>query len=236
MIFSEDGDMLTFGGTKLCKGMGKFIYNNSKVEIVDLSILLKKTKLTMSQFQNVCVLLGCDYCDKLSSPVAVYNDVRTSKNLKESIKKIIKRRTEHNKKYEKNGKGKLLCIPKKSDIKCIMKAKQYFRNASDDLDNNDNFIITTNNIQLRKIQYEHFMDFMCDNHNFNKVTIKNETDMLVNVYKRMNIKRKNNSKVYTLSENSKSYIMDNDNYVMETESESDDMPNKNSGKKKYIKS
>lgn len=57
-VGSEDMDILTFGATRLYRSI------NSKGKIVeyDLKTILEGLEYDMSQFIDMCILLGCDYC------------------------------------------------------------------------------------------------------------------------------------------------------------------------------
>ena len=57
-VISEDMDMLTFGSSKLIRGISK----ESNLKEYDLATLLKELNLTYEQFVDLCILLGCDYC------------------------------------------------------------------------------------------------------------------------------------------------------------------------------
>ena len=60
-VASEDMDLLTFGTKKLLKNfMKKTMY------CVDLDDILNQGEITMDQFIDLCILLGCDYTDTIS--------------------------------------------------------------------------------------------------------------------------------------------------------------------------
>lgn len=63
-VASEDMDTLPFGATILIRQL-----NASKdSEVVEYSLqkLLQKLNITQKEFVDLCILLGCDYCDKIS--------------------------------------------------------------------------------------------------------------------------------------------------------------------------
>lgn len=63
-VASEDMDTLPFGATVLLRQL-----NASKdSEVVEYSLpkLLNKLNITQKEFVDLCILLGCDYCEKLS--------------------------------------------------------------------------------------------------------------------------------------------------------------------------
>lgn len=55
---SEDMDLLTFGSTHL---IAKVSSSNNKCKLYNLNIILEELKITMDQFIDICILLGCDY-------------------------------------------------------------------------------------------------------------------------------------------------------------------------------
>lgn len=59
-IYSEDMDILTFGGTKLIKNIGK-----KNMFIVNLDKILEEGNLKFKEFIELCILLGCDYINKI---------------------------------------------------------------------------------------------------------------------------------------------------------------------------
>jgi len=65
-VFSEDMDMLTHGITRLVRGLtGGKTGKNKSVTVIDIGPLLTDLKFTLRQFQEWCILCGCDYCPKI---------------------------------------------------------------------------------------------------------------------------------------------------------------------------
>nr|XP_033788909.1 flap endonuclease 1-like isoform X2 [Geotrypetes seraphini] len=60
---TEDMDALPFGSTRLIRHLKAD--KNCEVEEYDLPCILEKLKLTHEQFVDLCILLGCDYCEKI---------------------------------------------------------------------------------------------------------------------------------------------------------------------------
>lgn len=56
-IASEDMDLLTFGTEVLLRNI-----NGTKIIEITLDKILKEAELTMDQFIDLCIMLGCDYC------------------------------------------------------------------------------------------------------------------------------------------------------------------------------
>lgn len=61
-IISDDMDLLASGDTKL---LYKFNVLSNKVTFYDKSVILEKMGLKEDQWQNFCVLSGCDYCSRI---------------------------------------------------------------------------------------------------------------------------------------------------------------------------
>jgi len=61
-VFSEDMDMLTHGVTRLVRGLTS---GNRPLTVIDIGLLLTDLKFTLRQFQEWCILCGCDYCPKI---------------------------------------------------------------------------------------------------------------------------------------------------------------------------
>lgn len=60
-VVSEDMDSLTFGAPILIRNFRK----QSLCREYDLKSILEQMDLTMVQFVDLCILLGCDYCPKI---------------------------------------------------------------------------------------------------------------------------------------------------------------------------
>lgn len=63
-VASEDMDTLPFGATLLIRQLNAS--KDSEVTEFSLQKLLHKLSLTQKEFVDLCILLGCDYCDKIS--------------------------------------------------------------------------------------------------------------------------------------------------------------------------
>ncbi|XP_052404730.1 probable flap endonuclease 1 homolog [Carassius gibelio] len=62
-VASEDMDTLAFGGTFLLRQLNA--KRDSEVTEYSLPKLLEVLQLTYEEFVDLCILLGCDYCDKI---------------------------------------------------------------------------------------------------------------------------------------------------------------------------
>lgn len=107
---SEDMDILTFGTNKLLRGLSAKDY---LIEY-DLDILLEELGLTMNQFIDVCILLGCDYTDTIIGigPKKAYDMIKKYKSIDEMIKQ------------DKNFKNKKFVLPENFNYEA---ARNYFK-------------------------------------------------------------------------------------------------------------
>ena len=63
-VFSEDTDILTHGAPLLVRGINSNEFRSQGLlKGYRLATILEETKLTMTQFVDVCILAGCDYAE-----------------------------------------------------------------------------------------------------------------------------------------------------------------------------
>ena len=88
-VLTEDMDILTFGAAKIYRNLT--LYNKDTMEI-SMEDVLKELKLNYEQFIELCLLFGCDYCDRLNDmkPELIYKYFMKSKNLMNTINDIKK--------------------------------------------------------------------------------------------------------------------------------------------------
>ncbi|XP_068427427.1 probable flap endonuclease 1 homolog [Clinocottus analis] len=63
-VASEDMDTLPFGGNILIRQLNA--KKDSEVVEYSLTRLLEKLQISQEEFVDLCILLGCDYCDKIA--------------------------------------------------------------------------------------------------------------------------------------------------------------------------
>lgn len=192
-ICSEDSDMLVHGAPYLFKdmfsAMNKSSENQVQVTVISLQKTLDKMDVTMEQFIDLCVLMGCDFSERIKNvgPVAVYSLIQSKKNIKDIIIEL-KEKSLTNNKIQIND----------DDVPGMFEARDYFRNAVNELDEMDDFVLTQHNIRLRLYQYDELMDFMCTKHNFNPKIIESGIKKMAIYYANMNIVRKNTKMVHQI--------------------------------------
>lgn len=108
-VLTEDMDILTFGSSKIYRNLGSF---KKKTLEINLNDILQKIKLNYDQFIELCILFGCDYCDRIKdiSPENLYNIYIKFKNINDTFKYL---------------KEKNYNIPTIDNIELI---KDYFKN------------------------------------------------------------------------------------------------------------
>ena len=88
---TEDMDCLTFGTPVLVRYLnsGHKGKDNPMMEY-RLKDVLKGLHLTQSQFNDLCILLGCDYCGRIHGigPIAAYKGIRQHKTLERFMKHL----------------------------------------------------------------------------------------------------------------------------------------------------
>jgi flap endonuclease-1 len=80
-VVSDDGDMLTYGATRLIRELDS---KSNAAVIITLKDVLKELELDMNQFIDLCILMGCDYCPTLPGigPVSAFKLVKTEPSIR----------------------------------------------------------------------------------------------------------------------------------------------------------
>ncbi len=88
-VLTEDMDIMTFGATKIYRNLTS--YNKETIEI-SMNDVLNTLDVNYEQFIELCLLFGCDYCDRLNDmkPELIYKYFMKNKSLVETIKTIKK--------------------------------------------------------------------------------------------------------------------------------------------------
>ncbi|ELA42131.1 uncharacterized protein VICG_00772 [Vittaforma corneae ATCC 50505] len=64
-VATEDMDALCFGAPILLRNMNASQSKNLDIDEYNLGTILKELELTMGSFIDLCILMGCDYCDTI---------------------------------------------------------------------------------------------------------------------------------------------------------------------------
>jgi len=81
---TEDMDLLTYGSTRVVTNVSK---SKNQCNIFNLEIILEELKITMDQFIDICILLGCDYTCTIPEIgyAKIYNIIKKYKTIENYI-------------------------------------------------------------------------------------------------------------------------------------------------------
>ncbi len=84
-VLTEDMDIMTFGANKIYRNLTS--YNKDNIMIL-MEEVLDILKLNYEQFVELCILFGCDYCDRLHDlkPEVIYKYFSKNKNIPDTLK------------------------------------------------------------------------------------------------------------------------------------------------------
>lgn len=188
-VCSDDSDMLALGAPYLFKDMLRFMNKNKPIKVISLNKALVKMNLSMDQFIDLCVLLGTDYCDNIKGmgPAKAFKLISKYGTLDKVLNSLAKTPT-----YDNSDPDTKL------NEECMRDAQNYFKTALNEIDESDDFVLTDDQLELRKYQYEELMDFMCVKHDFDVSRIQTGIDRLKKSYKEMNVTRENTKVVHKI--------------------------------------
>lgn len=86
-IVTEDMDVLAFGGEVLLRSFITALVKNADVIEIRLSKVLKEMKISYEEFVDMCILLGCDYCEspKGVGPKKAYEVIQECRSIEAAI-------------------------------------------------------------------------------------------------------------------------------------------------------
>ena len=86
-VLTEDMDIMTFGANKIYRNLTSYTKDTLEISMEDV---LKELNLNYEQFVELCLLFGCDYCDKLNDmkPELIYKYYSKNKNIIDTINNI----------------------------------------------------------------------------------------------------------------------------------------------------
>jgi len=87
-------DTLTFGSPVLLRHLTFSEARKKDIMEIHLEKVLEGLQMSMDQFIDLCILLGCDYCDSIKGigPHKAFQLINEHKNLETVIEKIDKTR------------------------------------------------------------------------------------------------------------------------------------------------
>lgn len=120
-VATEDMDALTFGATILLRHMTFSEARKMPVQEIHYEKVLKGLELEPDEFIDLCILMGCDYCDTIRGigPKRAYEMIQKHKSIEEIIKNLDSKKFEapENWKYERA--RELFKEPEVTDINTI---------------------------------------------------------------------------------------------------------------------
>ena len=89
-VATEDMDALTFGTLRLARHMMAPASQKKDVLEFSLEAALRELQLSMPEFIDLCILMGCDYCDTIRGigPVRALQLMRKHRSIEEILKNL----------------------------------------------------------------------------------------------------------------------------------------------------
>lgn len=178
-VSSEDMDLLAFGCSKLIRSLS----SKKKAIEINLEEVLKGLELTQDQFVDLCILLGCDYCDTIPK----IGPKRAFEKIKEhgSIKNFLE-----NDEKVKSGYYK---IPD-NYVENYTNAANFFKNPP--IVTN----VTKSSIKMKKPKYNQIKEIMVDIYDFKLNKVNQYLNKIKSFYNKNNRKPSKQIKKYIVSE------------------------------------
>ncbi|XP_059143090.1 flap endonuclease 1-like [Physella acuta] len=91
---TEDMDSLTFGSTVVLRHLTFSEARKLPIKEYQLNKILEELNLTQDEFIDLCILLGCDYCDSIRGigPKRAIELIKQHRNIEEIIKHLDKKK------------------------------------------------------------------------------------------------------------------------------------------------
>ena len=165
-VSSEDMDLLAFGCPKLVRSLSA----KKKAIDIDLKMVLKEMKLSQSQFVDLCILLGTDYCDTIVKvgPLRAYEKIKEHG----SIENMIKNDEKFSSGYYK--------IPS-NYMEEYKKTKDFFMNPPIKP-------VSKNEVKLKKPKYNQIKEVMVDIYDFKLDKVNQYLNKIKQIYNKYNAK------------------------------------------------
>jgi len=118
---TEDADALTFGTPILLRHLTFSEARKMPIKEVYVSKLLDELKITMDQFIDLCILLGCDYCDSIRGigPVRALEMITKYGSLEEILKHLDVNKYKVPENFDYEAVRKLFKEPEVIDVKSV---------------------------------------------------------------------------------------------------------------------
>lgn len=161
-VMTEDMDILTFGSKKIYRNLTSYKRKTLEIKLDDV---LEKTNLTYEQFIELCILFGCDYCERIKNidMNIIYEYFYKYKTIPETIKQL-----------RENGYN----VPSFSNYDVY---KEYFMNAPYNEISNEDLI-------LKKPDTNVLLNKLTINYGLVKIKIAPKVLFLEHFYNKLNMK------------------------------------------------
>jgi len=181
-IISDDMDMLVFGSPYLLKNFNK----NGEIMEISLQKILEELKVSHSDFVDICILIGCDYCPSIKGINAkkvyeIYKEILKTDDEQSNILMFLDKLEKENMEDIENNKKPRYIIPN-NYLDSFMNAKTYYLEKAIVNDPNDFTLKQT------KCNRNDIIKFMVKENGFYYSNIKSYINQLDNVYNRTNNK------------------------------------------------
>lgn len=86
-VLTEDMDIMTFGAPKIYRNLTSYTKENLEILMSDV---LSELNLTYDQFIELCILFGCDYCERIKDlkPETIYTYYMKHLNIADTLKNM----------------------------------------------------------------------------------------------------------------------------------------------------
>jgi flap endonuclease-1 len=152
-VATEDMDCLAFGSPYLLRNFNI----KNKITEIRLETILDKLEISLEEYIDICILCGCDFCDKISSigPFTAYTLIKNYNNIEgvlEHIETSKKNKYKyHPEKFDYLKARKIFLEPSVSEEKFFKLSKTDYKSVINFLSNEKNFSIGRVNSILEKI-------------------------------------------------------------------------------------
>jgi flap endonuclease-1 len=120
-VATEDMDALTFGATTVLRHMTFSEARKMPVQEIHYEKVLKGLELEADEFIDLCILMGCDYCDTIRGigPKRAYELIKKHKSIEEIIKNLDTKKYEVPENWNYERARELFKEPEITDIATI---------------------------------------------------------------------------------------------------------------------
>jgi len=164
-VATEDMDLLTFGTNKIIKN---FMKNN--MHIINLDKILSDGEISMNEFVDICILLGCDYTETIKG-IGHKKSIALIKKYS-SIEQLIS--------LDKNIINHKYILP---DNFRYIESREYFLNPRHNIINKDELVLT-------KPKLNELKHLLVNKYSFDEHTIEKMIKFLREKYKEYDVKYK----------------------------------------------